>query len=75
MDTVINIVVAALVFGVLFFGVGLKFLAKKDDEVKGSCSARNEFMGDTGCSICGREDVTGCDGSPAEGALAQMNKE
>ncbi len=72
MDAVFNIVITAVVFGVLFFGVGLKVLAKKDKEVKGSCSSRNEFLNDGSCSICGREDTTGCDGSPLEEAKSKQ---
>ncbi|WDE98832.1 hypothetical protein PQO03_13410 [Lentisphaera profundi] len=68
MDALINIVIAAVVFGGLFFGVGLKFLAKKDDEVKGSCASRNQFLNEGGCSICGKEDPSGCDGSPLDEA-------
>ena len=66
MDAFLNILVAAVVMGVLVFGIGLKFFLNKDDEVKGSCSSRNEFLGDDGCNVCGRKDSTGCDGSPLE---------
>ncbi len=68
MDAFLNIVIAAVVFGVLFFGVGLKVLAKKDDEVQGSCASRNECLNEGGCSICGKEDPTGCYGSPLKEA-------
>ena len=57
MDAFLNIVIAAVVFGVLFFGVGLKVLAKKDKEVQGSCASRNQFLNEGGCSICGKEDT------------------
>ena len=66
MDAFLNIVNAAVVFGVLFFGVGLKVLAKKDKEVQGSCASRNQFLNEGGCSICGKEDTSGCDGSPLD---------
>ena len=66
MDAILNIVIAAVVFGVLFFGVGLKVLAKKDQEVQGSCASRNQFLNEGGCSICGKEDTSGCDGSPLD---------
>ena len=65
MDAFLNIFIAVVVFE-CFFGVGLKVLAKKDKEVQGSCASRNQFLNEGGCSICGKEDTSGCDGSPLD---------
>jgi hypothetical protein len=56
-----NVLAALAVLALLFIGVGLKVICGKDEEVQGSCSARNKFTQDESCGICGKADAaSGC---------------
>ncbi|MEN9360268.1 MAG: hypothetical protein RL095_1803 [Verrucomicrobiota bacterium] len=56
-----NVLAALGVLALLFIGVGLKVICGKDEEVQGSCSARNKFTQDESCGICGKADAaSGC---------------
>ncbi len=60
-----NVLAALAVLSLLFIGVGLKVICGKDDEVQGSCSARNKFTQDESCGICGKADAaSGCGKKP-----------
>lgn len=48
---------------VVFVGVGIKLLVKKDGEFAGSCASKNPMLADESgvCGTCGRPAGTTCE--------------
>ena len=60
-----NILWTAGVIALFFVCVGIRIILLKDGKFRGSCGSQN-ITGDGKCSICGKEDTSGCDNNQDE---------
>lgn len=62
METLIVVIVAAVVLGFAVGGLALRIIAVKDGEFRGTCGTNNPMLSDKlgPCTVCGKKPGEAC---------------